>query len=66
MDFAIDEDRRRGLLKLIHGNYLIYYRIQEQKKGCRNRSLQHGGRDQVTVPDGNQKQASLRTGIQKV
>jgi plasmid stabilization system protein ParE len=24
--------KRRGLLKLIHGDYLIYYRIQEQKK----------------------------------
>jgi plasmid stabilization system protein ParE len=24
--------KRRGLLKLIHGQYLIYYRIQEQKR----------------------------------
>jgi plasmid stabilization system protein ParE len=24
--------KRRGLLKLIHGQYLIYYRIREQEK----------------------------------
>jgi len=29
--------KRRGLLKLILGQYLIYYRIQEQKKVMRGR-----------------------------
>jgi hypothetical protein len=24
--------KRRGVLKLIHGNYLIYYRLNEDKK----------------------------------
>jgi plasmid stabilization system protein ParE len=34
--------KRRGLLKLIHGNYLIYYRIQEQKKVVEILAFKHG------------------------
>jgi toxin ParE1/3/4 len=34
--------KRRGLLKLIHGNYLIYYRIQEQKKVVEIVAFKHG------------------------
>ena len=33
---------RPGLLKLIHGNYLIYYRIQEQKKAVEIVAFKHG------------------------
>jgi len=34
--------KRRGLLKLIHGKYLIYYRIQEQKKIVEILAFKHG------------------------
>ena len=34
--------KRRGLLKLIHGNYLIYYRIREQKKIVEILAFKHG------------------------
>ena len=34
--------KRRGLLKLIHGNYLIYYRIQEQKRVVEIVAFKHG------------------------
>jgi len=34
--------RRRGFLKLIHGQYLIYYRIQEQKKLVEIVAFRHG------------------------
>jgi len=34
--------KRRGLLKLIHGQYLIYYRIQEQKKVVEIVAFKHG------------------------
>jgi toxin ParE1/3/4 len=36
--------RRRGVLKLIHGNYLIYYRINEGKKTVEVLSFRHGAR----------------------
>jgi toxin ParE1/3/4 len=34
--------KRRGLLKLVHGQYLIYYRIQEQKKVVEIVAFKHG------------------------
>jgi toxin ParE1/3/4 len=34
--------KRRGLLKLIHGNYLIYYRIKEQKQVVEIIAFKHG------------------------
>jgi toxin ParE1/3/4 len=34
--------KRRGLLKLIHGQYLIYYRLQEQKKLVEIVAFKHG------------------------
>jgi len=34
--------RRRGLLKLIHGNYLIYYRIREQEQVVEIVAFKHG------------------------
>ena len=34
--------RRRGLLKLIHGSYLIYYRIKEQKQVVEIVAFKHG------------------------
>ena len=34
--------KRRGLLKLILGQYLIYYRIQEQKKVVEIVAFKHG------------------------
>jgi ParE toxin of type II toxin-antitoxin system, parDE len=34
--------RRRGLLKLIHAQYLIHYRIQEQKKLVEIVAFGHG------------------------
>jgi plasmid stabilization system protein ParE len=34
--------KRRGLLKLIHGQYLIYYRVQERKKLVEIVALKHG------------------------
>jgi toxin ParE1/3/4 len=36
--------KRRGILKLIHGNYLIYYRINEGKKTVEVLSFKHGAR----------------------
>lgn len=36
--------RRPGLLKLVHGNYLIYYRISERKKIVHIVSMTHGAR----------------------
>jgi plasmid stabilization system protein ParE len=35
-------ENRPGLLKLIHGNYLIYYRIQEQRKAVEIVAFKHG------------------------
>ena len=34
--------KRRGLLKLIRGNYLIYYRIKEQKQIVEIVAFKHG------------------------
>ena len=34
--------KRRGLLKLICGNYLIYYRIKEQKQVVEIMAFKHG------------------------
>ena len=34
--------RRRGLLKLIHGNYLIYYRIRELEQVVEIVAFKHG------------------------
>ena len=34
--------KRRGLLKLIHGNYLIYYRIKEQRQVVEIVAFKHG------------------------
>ena len=34
--------KRRGLLKLVHGNYLIYYRVDEQKQVVEIVALKHG------------------------
>ena len=36
--------KRRGVLKLIHGNYLIYYRVSEDKKTVEVLSFKHGAR----------------------
>jgi plasmid stabilization system protein ParE len=36
--------KRRGVLKLVHGNYLIYYRINERKRTVEVLSFQHGAR----------------------
>ena len=36
--------KRRGVLKLIHGNYLIYYRVNEGKKTVEVVSFKHGAR----------------------
>jgi toxin ParE1/3/4 len=34
--------KRRDLLKLVHGNYLIYYRIKEQKRVVEIIAFKHG------------------------
>jgi plasmid stabilization system protein ParE len=34
--------KRRGLLKLIHGNYLIYYRIKGQEQVVEIVAFKHG------------------------
>jgi plasmid stabilization system protein ParE len=36
--------KRRGVLKLVHGDYLIYYRVNEGKKTVEVLSFQHGAR----------------------
>ena len=36
--------KRRGVLKLIHGNYLIYYRINESEKTVEVLNFRHGAR----------------------
>ena len=36
--------KRRGVLKLIHGNYLIYYRANEGKRTVEVLSFEHGAR----------------------
>ena len=36
--------KRRGVLKLIHENYLIYYRVNEGKKTVEVLSFKHGAR----------------------
>jgi len=36
--------KRRGVLKLIHGNYLIYYRVNEDKRTVEVLSFKHGAR----------------------
>jgi plasmid stabilization system protein ParE len=36
--------KRRGVLKLIHGNYLIYYRVNEGKRTVEVLSFKHGAR----------------------
>jgi toxin ParE1/3/4 len=36
--------KRRGVLKLIHGNYLIYYRVNEKKRTVEILSFKHGAR----------------------
>ena len=34
--------KRSGVLKLVHGNYLIYYRVDEGKKTVEVLSFKHG------------------------
>jgi toxin ParE1/3/4 len=36
--------RRLGVLKLVHGNYLIYYRVNERKRTVQVLSFKHGAR----------------------
>jgi toxin ParE1/3/4 len=36
--------KRRGVLKLIHGNYLIYYRVNENKRTVEILTFKHGAR----------------------
>jgi plasmid stabilization system protein ParE len=36
--------KRRGVLKLIHENYLIYYRVSENKRTVEILSFKHGAR----------------------
>jgi toxin ParE1/3/4 len=36
--------KRRGVLKLILGNYLIYYRVNENKRTVEILSFKHGAR----------------------
>jgi toxin ParE1/3/4 len=36
--------KRRGVLKLIHGNYLIYYRVNENKRIVEILSFKHSAR----------------------
>jgi toxin ParE1/3/4 len=36
--------KRRGVLKLIHGNYLLYYRVDERKRTVQVISVKHGGK----------------------
>ena len=36
--------KRRGVLKLVHGKYLIYYRVNERKRTVEVLSFQHGAR----------------------
>ena len=36
--------KRRGVLKLIHGNYLIYYRVNENERTVEILSFKHGAR----------------------
>ena len=36
--------KRRGVLKLIHENYLIYYRVNEHKRTVEILSFKHGAR----------------------
>ena len=36
--------KRRGVLKLIHGNYLIYYRVNENKRTVEILSFTHSAR----------------------
>ena len=36
--------RRLGVLKLVHGNYLIYYRVDEGKRAVEIISFKHGAR----------------------
>jgi toxin ParE1/3/4 len=36
--------KRRGVLKLVHGNYLIYYRVNENKRTVEILSFKHGAR----------------------
>jgi plasmid stabilization system protein ParE len=36
--------KRRGVLKLIHGNYLLYYRVDERKRTVQVISVKHGAK----------------------
>jgi len=36
--------KRRGVLKLIHENYLIYYRVSENKRTVEILGFEHGAR----------------------
>ena len=36
--------RRLGVLKLVHGNYLIYYRVDERNRAVEIISFKHGAR----------------------
>jgi toxin ParE1/3/4 len=36
--------KRRGVLKLIHGNYLIYYRVDESKRTVEVLRFKHGAK----------------------
>ena len=36
--------KRLGVLKLVHGNYLIYYRVNERERTVEILSFKHGSR----------------------
>jgi plasmid stabilization system protein ParE len=36
--------KRHGVLKLVHGNYLLYYRVDERKGTVQVISFKHGAR----------------------
>ena len=36
--------KRRGVQKLIHGNYLIYYRVDESKRTVEVLRFKHGAK----------------------
>ena len=36
--------KRLGVLKLVHGNYLLYYRVDEEKRTVQVISFKHGAK----------------------
>ena len=42
LPFRGSQVRKRGYLKLVHGNYLIYYRIKEEEKVVEVLRFVHG------------------------